>query len=281
MRYYCKQLKDHYPIKGGTLRCYLFDNPWEDYDEAKNTWSRPAVIVVPGGSYYFVSKREGEMVVGEFLAKGFQCFVLEYLVSPQGVHYPEQLFELSCAIDFVRKHAKEYNVKEDEIFTIGFSAGGHLVADQSCEHNTVPDRLGVKLQCKPTAVALSYAVINDEPDTFSNLLCGSPEDEKAALKKRLMVNKLVGKHTPPTFIWATAQDGLVPAENSLVYATALARKKVPYELHIYPRGDHGKSTGEKEINGPADAVSTYEEWKPLTAWVGDCIRFFNGFRRGI
>ncbi len=278
MKYFCKDLNELYPLKGGVLKCYIMDNPWDADNEGRENWKRPAVIVVPGGGYHFISNREGETVASKFFAAGFQCFVLEYLVRPQGASYPEQLFELSCAIDYVKKNAKDFCINADEIFTIGFSAGGHLVADQSCEYPTISKRMGVKLECDPKAVALSYAVINNQSGTFDNLLFSYPESEKNDLKKRLMADKLVGKHTPPTFIWTTAEDSVVPPTNSLDYASALTKANVPFELHIYPKGNHGKSSGAKEINYPADDVSAYDEWKCLSAWINDCIRFFGNCR---
>ena len=274
MRYFCKKLDELYPLKGGVLKCYIMDNPWDADNEGRENWKRPAVIVVPGGGYHFISNRESEAVASKFFAAGFQCFVLEYLVKPQGAFYPEQLFELSCAIDFVRKNAKDFCINADEIFTIGFSAGGHLVADQSCEYPTVSERMGEKLDCRPTAVALSYAVINDQDGTFENLLFGYSNDEKMRLKEQLLIDKLVGKHTPPTFIWTTAEDTVVPPTNSLNYASALSKANVPFELHIYPKGQHGKSTGDLEINYH-DTVCP--DWKCLDGWVDECTRFLRSY----
>ena len=273
MKYFCESLEKHYPIKGGTLKCYLMDNPWDDDNVGRENWKRPAVIVVPGGGYRFISNREGEAVASKFFAAGFQCFVLEYLCMP-AASYPEQLFELSCAIDYVKKNAKDFCINADEIFTIGFSAGGHLVADQSCEYLTVPKRMGVKIECKPTAVALSYAFIYDPEGCYDNLLYGYPEKEKEDIIKSLQAEALVGKHTPPTFIWTTVEDTVVTPLNSLRYASALTKAAVPYELHIYPKGQHGKSTGALEINYHD---TDHPDWKCLEGWVNECTRFFRSY----
>ena len=47
------------------------------------------------------------------------------------------------------------------------------------------------------------------------------------------------KDTPPTFLWATAADELVPVQYSLLMATALADAGVPFELHVFEKGKHG------------------------------------------
>ena len=57
----------------------------------------------------------------------------------------------------------------------------------------------------------------------------------------------------------------MPAENSLLLAAALARREVPFELHIFPHGPHGLGLGE-----PGSAVA---------AWTGLCARWLRG--RGV
>ena len=84
---------------GGSLDLYTVECPLPD---CKN-WKRPAVIVVAGGAYEHVSKREGATVACNFLARGFQCFVLNYLTVNDGVRYPEQLHELSASVDYLKK----------------------------------------------------------------------------------------------------------------------------------------------------------------------------------
>jgi acetyl esterase/lipase len=42
------------------------------------------------------------------------------------------------------------------------------------------------------------------------------------------------------FIWHTANDQIVAAHNALRFAAALARHKVPYELHIFENGVHSE-----------------------------------------
>ena len=50
--------------------------------------------------------------------------------------------------------------------------------------------------------------------------------------------------TPPTFIVHTVNDASVPVENSLLFAAALKQANVPFELHLYERGQHGFALGD-------------------------------------
>ncbi len=237
-------------------------------------WKRPAVIVVPGGGYRFVSKREGTPIALEFLSKGFQTFVLEYMVAGEGgVSYPEQLLELASAVDYVKKHADELYVNANEVFVIGFSAGGHLVANLAVEHQNVSEKAGVELDCKPTAVGLGYPVIFEDSHkgSFDNLLYGYTDEAREELLKTLNLHKAVNRQTPPAFIWTTAGDNAVKPSASLQYALALEKRKIPYELHVYPQGIHGISTADLEINAPSDCL------KKIYGWTDDCAEFFRLF----
>jgi acetyl esterase/lipase len=66
----------------------------------------------------------------------------------------------------------------------------------------------------------------------------------------------VTARTPPTFLWHGADDPVVPVQNSLLFAQALADHGVPHELHIYARGAcHGV--------GLAAGIPRVEEWPRL------------------
>ena len=65
------------------------------------------------------------------------------------------------------------------------------------------------------------------------------EDAPEELVKHLSGELSVREDAPPMFLWHTADDGAVPVENSLMMAQALRNKKVPFELHIFPHGEHG------------------------------------------
>ncbi len=271
MRNYKISLKETYDLEGGELECILSESP---LDVPSPEWKRPAVLVVPGGAYRGVSKREGEPIASYFLSKGFQTFIFTYRTCTDGAHYPEQLVELASAVDHIKKNAAEYRVNPDEIFVVGFSAGGHLTADLAVEYATIEEKAGRKLDCRPKAVGLSYPVISSKcghTESYENLLFGYTEEAKAELLKTLDLNESVMDATPPAFIWTTAEDNCVPSENSLVFALALAKHKIPYELHVYPHGYHGLSSCSCEINAPAEFL------RKNSVWLDDCAEFFRLF----
>lgn len=268
------ELKNEYPfLSGGNLECITGEYPFDMGDP--NAWKRPAVIVVPGGGYGMVSKREAEPIAHAFLARGFQVFILTYLVEKDGVRYPEQLLEFAAAVDFVKKHAGEFSVNVDEVFAVGFSAGGHLVGNLAVEHQSLEKKVGVALDCSLTAVGLSYPVITSDHGHFGsyvNLLNGYTDEAKAELIKTLNLDEAVSKHTPPAFIWATANDPVVPADNAIRFGLALAKQGIEYELHIFPEGQHGLSTASIEINTEKEDIL-----RRVSVWIDDCATFFRRY----
>ncbi|MGB9596960.1 MAG: prolyl oligopeptidase family serine peptidase, partial [Candidatus Poribacteria bacterium] len=68
--------------------------------------------------------------------------------------------------------------------------------------------------------------------------------------------------TPPCFIWHTYEDAGVKVENSLVFAKALSKARVPFELHIYEKGHHGLGLGSGDYNP--------SKWLP---WTTECARW--------
>ncbi len=217
---------------------------------------RPAMLIFPGGGYGMCSDREAEPIANQYLALGMSCFVLRYSVGENASRrmpdFSQPLLDASLAMSIIRKNAEEWNVDSDKIAIIGFSAGGHLAGSLATMWNdkAIFDELKIpEGSNKPDAAILCYPVLTfgelTHGGTRDNLL-GKYKDDENFIKKYSLENN-VSSDTPPTFIMHTAEDGAVPVKNSLLFASALSEKKIPYELHIFPFGGHGMSTGTKEV----------------------------------
>lgn len=203
----------------------------------------PAMLVIPGGGYGCVcADREGEPIAEAFKKKGFVPFVLGYRVAPN--RYPAPLIDGARAIAYIRESCDKFSVDGDRIFTVGFSAGGHLVGLLATHHKYAEKLLSLPENfTRPTGSVYCYPVVSASCSThgasFGNLL-GKPisdftDDEKAYYS----IEKCVNSETPPAFIWHTAEDELVPPLGSLKLAEAYMTVGVPVSLHIYPYGTHG------------------------------------------
>ena len=97
---------------------------------------------------------------------------------------------------------------------------------------------------------LGYPVITSgtfaHEGSFRNLLGESYETDKEKVSLEVLVSEL----TPPAFIWHTFEDQAVPVENSMLFAQALKKYNIPFELHIYPKGGHGLSLCDQRTAKP-------------------------------
>ena len=240
------------------LEIYLPDDmPKGEHEDKK----RPCMVICPGGGYAICSPREAEPIGLHFLPEGFNVFVLTYSVPEQ--RFPTQIREVAAVMEIIHENADNWNCDTEKIAIIGFSAGGHLAAHYSTMFDCKEVR-EVFPESKPVnASILSYPVITANPDyahkgSFVNLLGAFPEGAEA---EYFSCEKNVRETTPPAFIWHTASDNVVPVENSLLYAAALSKYKIPYELHIYPFGSHGLATCDGLTNANmTDIIRHDRQW---------------------
>ncbi len=219
--------------------------PFMDVYRIDRFWDgclRPMVIICPGGGYEHVcADREGERIALSYNAAGYHAAVVHYPVFPH--RHPEPLQAVARAFRIARAHAEEWQLMPDKIAVCGFSAGGHLAASLSTLWNDprffAEEEIASRLH-RPDASVLCYPVISSgdkaHKGSFRALI---GEDESNPLWQAMSCEQQVDSHTPPAFLWHTVEDDCVPVENSMLYAAALQKAHVSFELHIYPKGGHG------------------------------------------
>lgn len=221
-----------------------------------------AVVVCPGGGYGGLAGHEGKDYALWLNELGIHAFVLKYRLGSHGYRHPRMLEDASRAVRLVRHRADDWKVDARRVGIMGSSAGGHLAStllthfdDGRADAADPVDRQS----SRPDLGILCYPVITLGAFTHAgsrrNLLGENPSPE---LLELLSNEKQVTPRTPPTFVWHTVEDQAVPVENALLFAEALRRNKVPFDLHIYEKGRHGIGLA----NGHA--------WtKDLAFWLGE------------
>lgn len=225
--------------------------------------SHPAIIVCPGGGYNAISSRESAPVAEPFFAAGYNIFILNYSVKEQAKNF-RPLCQLAATIAHIRSHAQELHTIPDKIAVMGFSAGGHLAASLGTLFNNPRflEVYGRNDHVRPDAMVLGYPVITAD-DVYSQI--DSIENISGAKKGSAQyrwfdITDHVDAETPPTFLWHTAADEIVPVENTLLFSMALQRNKVPFECHILPEGQHGLSVCTEEVRTPHPYNGRWIEW---------------------
>lgn len=202
-----------------------------------------AVLILPGGGYHVVCEpSEGEPVAKGFNELGLHAFVLNYRVDPDRFPLPQT--DAMRALKFIRGNAAKWNLRSGQLGVCGFSAGGHLAASIG---TSMVENIDVSagdeydsFSARPDFIIAGQGVLSfadDVNEVTANYLLGPdhPYSERIKLSPELCVTD----KTPPTFLWHTFTDQIVPYRCSVLFAEALKKHNVPCELHIFPRGDHG------------------------------------------
>lgn len=226
----------------------------EVYLPSKANSNGKAMLIFPGGGYQILAYDWEGSDIAKFLnSKGIAGVVVKYRL-PVSTSLENNEFvplqDAQRAIRLVRFMAKAWNIHDEKIGIIGFSAGGHLAStlgthfdDEVYKYVDGADLLSAR----PNFMALVYPVISftafsTHSGSKKALLGDKPNDESIVY----FSNELqVTENTPPTILFHASDDSAVPPENSLLFYKALNQKKVPAALHIYPEGGHGFSLATK------------------------------------
>ena len=217
----------------------------------KNTGA--AVVVFPGGGYIELAiDLEGTEVCDWLTSKGITCVLLKYRVPDSGPAWhddcrcnihpkaPTALEDAQRTVGLVRFHAAEWGVDPHKIGVLGFSAGGHLVADVSTHFD------------KRAYAAVDAAdEVTCRPDFAVAIYPGHMLENTT---KEWELNPLipVTHETPPTFLVQAEDDHVDGVNQSLVYYIALKNAGVPVEMHLYAQGGHAFGLRRTKL--------------PITAW---------------
>ena len=229
-----------------------------------------AVLYAPGGGYVRVAAgTEGGEITRWLTSTGVTVFLLKYRNAEYG--HPAPLRDVLRAVRLLRSRSAELGLAPDRIGIIGGSAGGHLAASAGTLFEHADGRTGAALDAvsgRPDFMILVFPVISmiaphAHAPSKRALLGAEPSAE---LVRTLSVEHQVTARTPPAFIVHSAEDAVVPVENSIDFYLALRRAGVAAELHLYPRGPHG--SGMSATLGPtAEWPRHCEAWMRFNRWL--------------
>lgn len=186
----------------------------------------PAVIVCAGGGFRkIVLEKEGYKIARWFNKNNISAFVLKYRLNPA-----EALEDIKQAMSMIRSKSEEFHIDKNKIGVIGFSAGAHLAGD----------------------FAMNYETPDLRPDFWIGVY-GHYEKRDS----NQSYTNLVNQNSPPAMFIHAGDDYRVPASNSVNLYSAYLKHRVPAELHIYEKGDHGFAL---ETNRGAAIASTANSW---------------------
>jgi acetyl esterase/lipase len=204
---------------------------------------RPGVLLVHGGAWKLGSRQQLKgygFLIGR---QGFVCVASEYRLSEEAA-WPAQLHDVKAAIRWMRATADELGLDPDRIAVMGASSGGQL-ALVAAETAGEPEWEGAggnpEAASTVAAVVAFYAPTRLDRDgpmlrEFIDLLMGDDVSDQG-YRCASPVELLRPGH-PPTLIFHSNRDDIVPRQQSLTLYDRLVQLGVPVELHLYDGEPH-------------------------------------------
>ena len=214
-----------------------------------------AIVFCPGGGYGSLASHITLQCVPFFNDLGITVVWLKYRVPRlrddsfmRGHH---AIIDGQRAVSLLRSRAAEWDIDPKKIGVHGSSAGGHLCAYLSLNHNErlyEPVDEHDKVSCRP-----DFAILN-----FPAYLLQDNKSGSLRLDPAMHPENIKPQIVPPTIINLCMDDNI--AAGSVPFYDALLKSKVPAELHVYPRGGHSGAMYKYPFN----------EWATHTArFLGD------------
>jgi acetyl esterase/lipase len=212
------------------------------YLPAKDKATGTAILVIPGGGHRVLAITHEGYNVGEWLRdRGIAAFVLKHRLAREADSTykidVESFADTQRAIRLIRSRAKEWNIDASRLGTIGFSAGGELVA-----------LAGMRFDAGNAASIDEIERQSSRPDFLGLIYPGRSGDIQPA------------KESPPAFLACAYNDRTDIAEGLAEVYLRFKRAGVPAELHIYATGGHGFGLRQTNRRPVGSWVVRFEEW---------------------
>lgn len=230
----------------------------------------PALIVLRGGAYG-TNQGSGEGTAEWAAQHGMVGVEVGYRTQATGDAYPHNYADAARAVRLVRGHWTALGIDPYRIGVLGYSAGGHLATLLSTRpelYSDPDDGLAQDISARPDFVVLGYPLISFvagyAPGAFANATENffGRKDVDLILRRQFSNELHVLLGHPPTFMWATADDALVPVAHARLFAEACQRANVDITYKEYPTGRHG-------LGLALDAEGEVKNWtRDLVEWMG-------------
>lgn len=248
------------PLRIKVVRPRVFSDPDRTF---------PCVLFVQGSHWGRQNLQSNVANLGMLARRGYVCAVVEY--RDYGVaSFPAPVVDAKNAVRFVRRHAAELGVRQDEIVIMGDSSGGHVavlagMTARSGELDEAPAQ-GEAASCNVAGIIDLYGAVDPTlpdgfPTTLNHQRAGSPEcmemgfdlAEEPERARAAVCKSYVGNDFAPMLIMHGTRDRTVACQESVDLYEALRAAGRDVELYLIRGADHA-----------ADAF-----WSPAAVYVYD------------
>jgi acetyl esterase/lipase len=229
---------------------YLTANNWDAkldvYQSRESATPNPTLIYYHGGGWTGGSKEGSSLTFLPFLEMGWNVVNVEYRLAKVSLA-PAAVQDALCALRWVIRNAKDYNIDTNRLVTMGNSAGGHLALTTGM----IPASAGLDRQCPGMETLKVAAIVNWYGITDVNELLDGPNMKGYAvtwLASMTNRDEVAKRVSPLTYIRAGLPsiisihgdaDPTVPYTQGVRLHDALQKAGVRNQLVTIPGGKHG------------------------------------------
>lgn len=204
----------------------------------------PVIVSVHGGGWVYGDKELYSHYCLSLAQRGFVVVNFTYRLSPEH-KFPCHLEDTARVFEWVLKNRARHGMDKDNIFAVGDSAGGHILAlfCAMCTNPEFADKFDFKApeDFVPKAVALNCAVLDIDAarqgqagTTMKLMKDVMPKQEQEAYLKLANPIAYVNEKFPPCFIMTANEDFLRTQPET--FTKKLDEFGVPYQYKLY--GSH-------------------------------------------
>ncbi len=173
----------------------------------------PALIGIYGGAWQYGNPHANSEFNQYMASRGYTVFAIDYRHAPK-YRFPAQLDDVRTALNFIRKHAVEYEADPERMVLLGRSAGAHLAMLAAYQPDALPIRAVVNYY-GPVDLTEGYKT-PPRPDPINSravlkaFLGGSLQELPNQYRIASPIN-YVTHSLPPTLLVYGSRDHLVEA----------------------------------------------------------------------
>jgi acetyl esterase/lipase len=248
---------------------YLTANNWDAkldvYQSREATGATPTLVYFHGGGWTGGSKEGSSLTFLPFLEMGWNVVNVEYRLARVSLA-PAAVQDALCALRWVYRNAKDYNIDTNRIVTMGNSAGGHLALTTGM----IPASAALDSLCPGTEELKVAAIVNWYGITDVNELLAGPNTKVYAVTwlggmmnrdevaKRVSPLTYVRPGVPPIISIQGDADPTVPYSQNVRLHQALEKAGIRHQLVTIAGGRHGGFT-DAEMMTAYEAIRAFLE----------------------
>jgi pectinesterase len=211
---------------------------------------RPAILILHGGGWRTGNRTMHIPLAQHLAALGYVTITAEYRLSTEAL-YPAAVHDLKAAIRWIRANSDSYNIDNQKIVGLGFSAGGQLAAllgntnhiqsfegslgnlNHSSALQAIIDIDGILAYIHPE----SGEGDDSRSTSAATYWFGYSKTENPDLWNAAAALTHVGKHTPTTLFLNSSVDRMHAGRDD--YRKKLYTFKIYSEVHTFEDSPHG------------------------------------------